>query len=161
MNQQIQTRALELLKREFNQYNDIDIFELERQCRKCVYYYAVDHEIITNWQNPKFSEIYVHKVHSMIINIKKNPSLIKLYHYEDLVNLPSDKLNPNLWKDLIERKKQQEILRSKKPTPNTTDYICSKCKSNECIYQETQSRSADEPMTLIITCCNCRHTWKK
>jgi transcription elongation factor S-II len=49
-----------------------------------------------------------------------------------------------------------------KPKAMTHEFKCGKCKNKkrECVYQELQVRSADEPMTLFITCLNCGHKWK-
>jgi len=44
---------------------------------------------------------------------------------------------------------------------NTTDmFRCAKCKQRKCTYFEMQTRSADEPMTVFITCEACGHRWK-
>ncbi len=36
-------------------------------------------------------------------------------------------------------------------------YTCGKCSSTETIYFQTQTRSADEPMTTTVQCINCNH----
>ena len=36
---------------------------------------------------------------------------------------------------------------------------CPKCSSGETISVESQRRSADEPMTVHVTCIQCRHKW--
>lgn len=38
--------------------------------------------------------------------------------------------------------------------------ICSKCKKDEVVYREKQTRSADEPMTYFVKCINCGNNWK-
>lgn len=47
---------------------------------------------------------------------------------------------------------------------NEADYIgifkCGKCRQNKTTYYEMQTRSADEPMTVFITCHVCNTTWK-
>jgi DNA-directed RNA polymerase subunit M/transcription elongation factor TFIIS len=40
-------------------------------------------------------------------------------------------------------------------------YTCGKCKHNECMVTEAQTRSADEPMTQFVRCCRCKHRWKQ
>ena len=40
-------------------------------------------------------------------------------------------------------------------------YTCRVCGSKETISVEKQLRSADEPMTLIITCVVCGKTWRQ
>lgn len=39
-------------------------------------------------------------------------------------------------------------------------YKCRVCGGKKTIQHEQQTRSADEPMTLFITCVNCKNTWK-
>ena len=38
-------------------------------------------------------------------------------------------------------------------------YTCYKCKGKRVTTQEIQMRSADEPMTLFITCVDCGNNW--
>ena len=43
----------------------------------------------------------------------------------------------------------------------TTDmYQCSKCKNRKCTVSMAQTRSADEPMTIFVTCQVCGKTFK-
>ena len=39
-------------------------------------------------------------------------------------------------------------------------FMCGKCGSKKTTYYSLQTRSADEPMTNFITCCECKHRWK-
>ena len=39
-------------------------------------------------------------------------------------------------------------------------FKCNKCKGYKTTYYELQTRSADEPMTVFVTCHVCRLTWK-
>ena len=39
-------------------------------------------------------------------------------------------------------------------------HTCRKCGKKRTKTQELQMRSSDEPMTLFITCLNCRNKWK-
>jgi DNA-directed RNA polymerase subunit M/transcription elongation factor TFIIS len=38
-------------------------------------------------------------------------------------------------------------------------YTCLRCKTSKTEYYELQTRSADEPMTLFLTCVNCKNKW--
>lgn len=38
---------------------------------------------------------------------------------------------------------------------------CGKCGTADASYREEQTRSADEPMTLFLTCRKCGHAWTK
>jgi len=42
-----------------------------------------------------------------------------------------------------------------------TDLLqCGKCKKRDCIYNQMQTRSADEPMTTFVLCNVCGNRWK-
>ncbi len=42
----------------------------------------------------------------------------------------------------------------------TDEFKCKRCKSRKTTYYEMQTRSADEPMTIFITCLTCGNRWK-
>lgn len=43
----------------------------------------------------------------------------------------------------------------------TTDaFKCGKCGKRKCTYYEKQTRSADEPMTVFVSCMNCGNKWR-
>jgi hypothetical protein len=71
-------------------------------------------------------------------------------------------LNPANWKDL----KDQQFRRDKRILEGnlamaTDRFRCSQCKKKLCSYYELQTRSADEPMTIFISCLNCGKHWKQ
>jgi DNA-directed RNA polymerase subunit M/transcription elongation factor TFIIS len=39
-------------------------------------------------------------------------------------------------------------------------FTCGRCKSQKTTYYEMQTRSADEPMTVFVSCLNCEKNWK-
>lgn len=74
----------------------------------------------------------------------------------------SYELHPAQWKDL----KDQQFRREKKVLEGnlamaTDRFKCSVCKKKMCSYYELQTRSADEPMTIFITCLNCGKQWRQ
>lgn len=71
-------------------------------------------------------------------------------------------LKPSHWKDL----KDQQFRRDKRISEGnlamaTDRFRCSQCKKKMCSYYELQTRSADEPMTIFISCLNCGKQWKQ
>lgn len=44
---------------------------------------------------------------------------------------------------------------------NTALYPCPRCRSREVYMVEVQTRSADEPATLFLTCLSCQHPWRR
>lgn len=50
----------------------------------------------------------------------------------------------------------------KKDNLQTTDmFTCSRCKASKTTFYQMQTRSADEPMTVFITCVECGHKWRQ
>jgi transcription elongation factor S-II len=68
---------------------------------------------------------------------------------------------PENWKELADRQliREQKILEGNRSRA-TDKYKCNRCGKRECTYYEMQTRSADEPMTVFITCLNCGKQWK-
>lgn len=63
--------------------------------------------------------------------------------------------------------KEEGIKRSMRKDFNPTNmadykglFKCGKCRGYKTTYYELQTRSADEPMTVFITCHDCKITWK-
>lgn len=71
-----------------------------------------------------------------------------------------------------EKKKEREIMVENKVNEDRSDwnekhatategvYKCRACGGTKTKQAEMQTRSADEPMTLYITCLNCGKTWR-
>ena len=71
-------------------------------------------------------------------------------------------LKPSHWKEL----KDQQFRRDKRILEGnlamaTDRFRCSRCQKKMCTYYELQTRSADEPMTIFISCVNCGKQWKQ
>ena len=62
---------------------------------------------------------------------------------------------------LIDMKiKRKESRYDNKAVASTDMFTCRKCKSKRCTYYELQTRSADEPATIFVTCLDCGKNWK-
>lgn len=65
-------------------------------------------------------------------------------------------LQPDKWEILIQK---ESLRRLKLENLATTDhYKCPKCKTRKCTVTQVQTRSADEPMTILVKCVECGHT---
>ena len=117
-----------------------------------------------------FLNIYRNKCISIYSNLKKdsyigNSNLINRlenneFSIESLIKMDRTDLYPENWKDLIDLRKNNEVKYQKDKGAATTKFKCSRCKKRECTYYELQTRSADEPMTVFVSCLNCGHNWK-
>ena len=137
---------------------------------KGIYNYAIkeatSRQIIKKWYNPLFCEIYSSRLRSIYTNLKKNKELLELVKNEEITQqafafMTHQEMNPEQWRPRIERKIKQDRLKYTNNIEASTDmFTCGKCKSKKCTYYEMQTRSADEPTTVFVTCLNCGKNWK-
>lgn len=122
-------------------------------------------KIIKKWDNPTFVQIYLDRLRSVYINLK-NQELLDRLRSEDitpqtLAFMTHHEMNPAHWRELLEQKMKRDANKYTNDVQASTDmFTCRKCKSKRCTYYEMQTRSADEPATLFVTCLDCGKNWK-
>jgi DNA-directed RNA polymerase subunit M/transcription elongation factor TFIIS len=126
---------------------------------------ATNKKILKKWINPYFVQLYMDRLRTIFINLKKEELLNQLKMKEitpyNLVFMTHQEMNPGHWKILIEQKVKRDANKYTTNIQASTDtFTCRKCKSKKCTYYELQTRSADEPATIFITCLNCSHNFK-
>lgn len=128
--------------------------------------YAERNSIVKNWQNLRFIQTYTAKAQSILCNLDSNGYVQNKrfsqrfkdgkFNPKELAFLKPENVFPEIWRSCLDVKHQNnEIVIDQKPESMTDNYKCGKCHKRECIYREVQLRSADEPMSLLITCVNC------
>lgn len=133
--------------------------------------YATQHKVTKSWKNNAFVTLYMDKVRSVCTNLDgasyvHNSRLMDRlkegeFKPHELAAMGPDHLFPERWKEVLDVKmRKDENVYQEKPAAMTDQFRCSKCKKRECVYQELQLRSCDEPVTLFITCLNCGHRWR-
>lgn len=75
-------------------------------------------------------------------------------------------LNPERRRELEEgfkeRSKDTNLVEIEKARQTTsTLFPCPACKVRDCSWVQRQTRSGDEPMTVICSCNQCGHQWRK
>ena len=101
-----------------------------------------------------------------IINNLKNPDILQQLKSEDikpntLAFMTHQEMNPQRWSSLLQQKIKRDASKFNVNIEASTDmFTCKKCKSKKCTYYELQTRSADEPATIFITCLDCGKHWK-
>ena len=104
-------------------------------------------------------------------NLKNSPTLKDRILKGDIktsvvINLSPQGLWPGgPWDKVVERRAREDMKKQYAANiMNQPDYKglfrCGKCKSYKTTYYEMQTRSADEPMTVFITCHACNNRWK-
>jgi DNA-directed RNA polymerase subunit M/transcription elongation factor TFIIS len=113
-----------------------------------------------NWKNPEFRRFYTSRVRSLVYAIRNNDKS------KFLDRIKNGELKPNtfdtkeIW-DLWYQEPKKEVVEKKPEEYEDGMFKCGKCKSMKTTYVEKQTRSADEPMTLFITCRMCGHVMKR
>jgi transcription elongation factor S-II len=82
--------------------------------------------------------------------------------FKDISEMDSYQLFEERWKDCFLEQQIREKRQLEGNKAMATDrFLCKRCHKRECTYYELQTRSADEPMTIFITCLNCGKHWKE
>jgi len=136
---------------------------------KGIYNYAIKEanskKIIKKWDNIYFTQLYIDRLRSIFINLK-NPLFQELIKTDELTPqtiafMTHQEMNPERWRVLINNKMIRDASKYVTNIAASTDmYTCKKCKSKKCTYYELQTRSADEPATIFVTCLDCGKHWK-
>jgi len=144
-----------------------DIFSLNLE--KGIYNYAIkeatQRKIVKKWENPHFVQLYKDRLRSVYINLK-HPELLEQIRKQDITPqsvafMTHQEFRPDHWHNLIQRKIKRDASKYVDNTQASTDmFTCKKCRSKRCTYYELQTRSADEPATIFVTCLDCGKHWK-
>ena len=122
-------------------------------------------KIIIRWDNPNFVQLYSDRLRSIYNNLKNKKLLNSLQkgkiNGSTLAFMTHQEMNPDHWKELIDKKRKRDENKYNNTQQASTDmFTCKKCKSKRCTYYELQTRSADEPATIFVTCLDCGKNWK-
>lgn len=118
------------------------------------------------WDNDIFVDIYKNKLKQICSNLipnsyVNNKSLIR--RLKDREMLPHEiafytpcQLFPECWEKIIQEKRKRDSMLSEIDFGQATNqFTCARCKGNKTTYYTAQTRSADEPETIFITCLTC------
>ena len=157
----------------FSEYlNEADIREFER----CIYNgsirAAAQRYVGKSWDHPPFVELYTIYAKHISANFHpnsyvQNSELYARYKageitFKDISEMDTYQLFESRWAESFN---QQQIREKRQLEGNkamaTDQFLCTRCYKRECTYYEMQTRSADEPMTIFITCLNCGKHWRQ
>jgi transcription elongation factor S-II len=136
---------------------------------KAIYNYtikeATQRKILKKWDNSLFAQIYIDRLRTIYINLKNTALLEQLRSGDitpmNLAFMTHQEMNPDQWREIIDKKIQRDASKYTNNIQASTDmFTCRKCKSKKCTYYELQTRSADEPATIFVTCLDCGKNWK-
>ena len=149
-----------------------DLLDLERGIYNATLEEAKRRMVPLTWEHASFQLIYKMISKRIASNFQPNSYLANgqlmerwkegEFTLDQLGQWAPYELMPSQWKDL----KDQQFRRDKRIQEGnlamaTDRFRCSQCKKKMCSYYELQTRSADEPMTIFISCLNCGKHWKQ
>jgi len=152
--------------------NDLNLFpqKMEKSIYNASIREAKQKGIERSWGSRNFKFLYKKnfiKVYSNITFNKNSTFVINkllsgVWKPEEIVNLPHEKLFPDLWEEVIlkNQRMMNKLGEENKPSSGTNMFRCGKCKKRNSTYFQLQTRSADEPMTTFVTCLECNNRWK-
>jgi DNA-directed RNA polymerase subunit M/transcription elongation factor TFIIS len=141
-----------------------------------IYQYVIDNNIkigIPIKLDNNFKSLYIHKAIAIYNNINTKSNIVNNTYLLKEINeskidlnkiayLKPEELFPEHWEKYISKKNAIINFKYKENKHVVTDdYKCSRCKERKCTYYTLQTRSCDEPETIIIKCLNCNYTWKE
>lgn len=122
-------------------------------------------KLVKKWENPTFTQIYIDRLRMVFNNLSSSTIIDGLISGDILPQsvafMTHQEIQPDKWNPLIEKKTKRDASKcDKKIGASTAMFTCSRCQSKNCAYYEMQTRSADEPATIFITCLNCDKHWR-
>jgi DNA-directed RNA polymerase subunit M/transcription elongation factor TFIIS len=145
-----------------------EILNIEISIYNSTISHCKNNNIICNWENNIFKNIYLQKAISIYSNIKEHSNNLipdiknKKIKSEDIAFLKPQELNPENWHELLTKYKDKlDSAYETKFVSMSDKIVCRKCKSREIVYYEFQSRKADEGSSTAYTCLSCNFKWKK
>ena len=155
-----------------NTVKGIDVPILERSIFNIAIAEAKKRHVTPHWTCKMFQYIYTTKIRHITGNLMPGSYIENKYllnevqkgklQINEIAALSPYSMNNDLWKDYIHRQQQREKSQLEGNKAMATDqFLCGRCHKRECTYYEMQTRSADEPMTIFITCLNCGKHWRQ
>jgi len=160
--------ANELLQK-IAEKHDIDEETVSTNIEKGIFNYSIREcnfrKLVKKWENPAFAQIYIDRTRMVFRNINRPTVKDGLCSGDILPQavafMTHQEIQPEKWNPLIEKKTKRDASKcDKKVGASTAMFTCSRCQSKNCTYYEMQTRSADEPATIFITCLNCDKHWR-
>jgi transcription elongation factor S-II len=151
---------------------ELDQTELQKTANNIevgVYNYAIKEATQLNttkqWDNPAFQQLYTDRLRTIYLNLKNTKFVERIISGEltpqELAYMTHQEMDPAHWKEQIDAKMKRDASKYTERVEATTDmFTCKKCHSKKCSYYELQTRSADEPTTIFVTCQDCGKHWK-
>jgi transcription elongation factor S-II len=139
------------------------------QLEQIIYDFTIEYSTMYRVSDYLQNEIYESKMTHILNNIDQNNLIKNNYLIQAIENNEIDmnkipymkpyEIYPEHWKPII---RKIEIAEEKRKNLNVVEsFPCKKCGCKKHTIVQMQTRGADEPMTVFITCQMCGNTLKK
>ena len=154
-----------LLSKTEGALDDTGVTNLEKGIYNVCIQEATKKNIIRKWENPHFVQLYIDRLRSVYMNLTNATLVARLKGGEVLPQqvafMTHQEFCPEKWDALIQQKLKRDASKFVTNVQASTDvYQCRRCKSRKCVFSEQQIRSADESMTIFVTCLDCGKQWR-
>lgn len=121
------------------------------------------------WDNARFRYRYTTRALSLAFNAShpKNPKLrqrllTKELSLKKFANMTPMEMFPEMYEPIYDRLAMRELRKMAVSYDDAPDgvFTCRNCKSKKTQYTCLQTRSADEPMSIYVSCLKCGKRWK-
>ena len=146
-------------------FKELDALNLEKGIYNWSIKEAKNKKVVKKWDNPFFVQIYLDHLRSIYINLKHGRLINMVNNGEiksqEIAFMTHQEICPDKWNEAIQTKSIRDKNKFEQKLEAATDtFTCRKCRSKQCTYYQMQTRSADEPMTIFVTCIDCGNRWK-
>ncbi len=133
--------------------------------------WARTRQVPLDWDCKRTRILYTQRIMSVAFNIMHPVNTVVRERlvsgdltFSKFVESKPEELYPDLWTEAIETVAMQR-LKKEAATINIDTapdgaFTCGRCKSKKTTYHSLQTRSADEPMTIFVSCLTCGRRWK-
>ena len=159
--EELRSKAVELINKKLLKYNDTkEIIFISENIEKGIY--------------DKFSDNtnkYKKQLRIILSNIDITPNSVHVrkklfdgvWNPYEVGKMNENELNPEIFEELrLEQEREDQIIQNMRNKKLAVDsiYTCGKCKNNKVEYYQKQTRSADEPMSVFVSCLICNNRWR-
>ena len=148
----------------------VNYFMLAEQIEAGIFEFTLIHVTINKIISCLAPSIYESKLYDICINLDINNkkinnktllNTVKKMHVKPfyVAFLSPEQIHPENWAETLKKIDQQHELSNH--IISTDLYKCYKCGERKSKTSQMQTRSADEPMTIFVTCLVCYNTFTK
>jgi DNA-directed RNA polymerase subunit M/transcription elongation factor TFIIS len=145
--------------------NNINIaYKIETSVFEFSLIYCLNNNLSNNFLKSVYDDKINNIIENLNINSKLNNKTLLDYILNDKINpsyiafLSPSQLDPEKWIFLIKKKEYREWRENNISYSDT--YKCGRCGERKCKVSQYQTRGADEPMTVFVTCLICYNSFK-